>query len=82
MWHTQTSKKAAPTIRIESELDSSLKYLLQEITALGMGHISSSSGKYCIQDYNYKKLPYLLDHNMQFFPCWKIVYKLPQQLVV
>lgn len=58
VWHTQTSKKVSPTIRIESDLDTSLKDLLEEITALGMGHISSSSGvkSYITKDGNTKPL--------------------------
>ncbi|KAJ9576706.1 hypothetical protein L9F63_025399, partial [Diploptera punctata] len=45
VWHTQTTKKSSPTIRIETNIvDTSLKSLLDEIEALGMGHVSSTTG--------------------------------------
>ncbi|PSN51915.1 Galactosylgalactosylxylosylprotein 3-beta-glucuronosyltransferase S [Blattella germanica] len=45
VWHTQTTKKPSPTIRIQTDVvDTSLKSLLDEITALGMGHVSSTTG--------------------------------------
>ena len=47
MWHTQTTKKSSPTIKIETNIvDTSLKPLLEEIESLGMGHVSSTKGIY------------------------------------
>ncbi|XP_033610757.1 galactosylgalactosylxylosylprotein 3-beta-glucuronosyltransferase S isoform X2 [Cryptotermes secundus] len=58
VWHTQTSKREPPTIKIGSQLDTSLKDLLEEITSLGMARVSSSSGvkSYITKDGNTKTL--------------------------
>ncbi|XP_071438860.1 galactosylgalactosylxylosylprotein 3-beta-glucuronosyltransferase S-like isoform X2 [Hetaerina americana] len=44
VWHTQTKKKNAPTMKFTTELDTSLKELLQELEFLGMGRSSKSEG--------------------------------------
>lgn len=44
VWHTQTNKKPKPVLRIESAIDTSLKQLLQEVSFLGMGTVSTTNG--------------------------------------
>lgn len=44
VWHTQTSKKPSPTIKVYSHLDTNLKSLLEELRFLGMAEVSSSEG--------------------------------------
>ncbi|RZF47648.1 hypothetical protein LSTR_LSTR009532 [Laodelphax striatellus] len=44
VWHTQTTKRTPPVLRIDSVLDNSLKDLLQTMTYLGIGSMSDSHG--------------------------------------
>ncbi|KAG8226697.1 hypothetical protein J437_LFUL005513 [Ladona fulva] len=44
VWHTQTKKKSASTMKLTAEIDTSLKNLLQELEFLGMAHTSKTEG--------------------------------------
>lgn len=49
VWHTQTKKDKLSTIRIDERIveaeDNSLGLLLREMETMGVGHISTNSGK-------------------------------------
>lgn len=51
VWHTQTKKEKAATVRMDTKIldtdNTSLGPLLRELEALGVCHISSTTGKYC-----------------------------------
>lgn len=44
MWHTQTNKRASPTVKIHKQSGTSLKQLLQELDYLGMAYTNSVKG--------------------------------------
>lgn len=44
VWHTQTAKRPAPVLKVDSYFDSSLKDLLQTMSFLGIGSYSDNHG--------------------------------------
>lgn len=50
VWHTQTAKKPMPIVMVRSKatLPGSLATLLDQVTMLGVGEVSETTGKYNI----------------------------------